>query len=172
MTTCWFLDAAPWRAEEVRRVAPGLRFEIAGLPAGYATSAPAPEQRARDKVAASELAGAAFAEAADLVTVDGKSLRLELDSENGNRFCRWWRETPVRLILCVAYRVDVGAAPEVFTAESACTIAERPAGDAARGWDRLVCPAGELRTLAELSARAGEFGHNQVYVQLAARLAG
>ncbi|MEZ4365197.1 MAG: non-canonical purine NTP pyrophosphatase [Kofleriaceae bacterium] len=170
MATRWFLDAQPWRADEVRQVVPGLAFELANLPAGYATSAPEPGQRARDKVLASELPGEAFAEAADLVKLDGTSLRLELDSDNSTRFCRWWRETEVRLILCVAYRREVGDEPRVFTAECAGVIADRPAGEASRGWDRIFYPAGHKRTLAELSARAPEFGHNQAFVQLAAVL--
>jgi hypothetical protein len=167
MANLFFLDAQAWRAAQVRQLAPGLDFEIGPLPAAYATSAPDPAQRARDKVAASEL-GAVFAEAADLLTVDGKSLRLDLDSENESRFCRWWRETPVRLVLCVAYRPAHGAEVQVFTASSEGRIADRPAGEVNRGWDRIFVPAGETLTLAQLSARAGDFGHNQAFVQLAA----
>lgn len=170
MANLFFLDAQAWRAAQVRQLAPGLVFEIGPLPAAYATSAPDPAQRARDKVAASELPGAVFAEAADLLTVDGKSLRLDLDSENESRFCRWWRETPVRLVLCVAYRKAPGSDVQVFTASSEGRIADRPAGEVNRGWDRIFVPAGETLTLAQLSTRAGEFGHNQAFVQLAASL--
>jgi len=170
MATRWFLDAPPWRAAEIRLVVPGLEFELAGLPAGYATSAPEPGQRARDKVAASELPGAVFAEAADLVELDGRSLRLELDSDSAARFCRYRRETPVRMVLCVALRAGLGAEPQVFTAACEGRIADRPAGEPSRGWDRLFFPVGHSRTLAELSPLAAEFGHNQAYLALAAAL--
>lgn len=166
MASLIFLDAQAWRAAQVRAVVPQLDFEVGALPAAYATSAPDPDQRARDKVAASDLPGGVFAEAADLLTVEGKSLRLELDSQNENRFCRWWRETPVQLVLCVAYRPALGATTQVFTAMCDGHIAERPAGEFNRGWDRMVVPAGQTQTLAQLAARAAEFGHNQAFVQL------
>lgn len=145
-----FVDANLVRATEVRVLAPELAFELVSLPTAYATSAPEPGQRARDKVLACELP-ACFAEAVDLTTMDGKSLRLELDSENENRFCRWWRETPVKMVLAVALRH--GDTVELFTSELCGHIAEKPAGPALAGWDRLFVPEGAESTLAELSAR-------------------
>ena len=170
MASLFFLDAQAWRAAQVRQIVPQLDFDVGPLPAAYATSAPDPAQRAIDKVAASDLPGGVFAEAADLLTAEGKSLRLELDSENENRFCRWWRETPVQLVLCVAYRSVLGGDTQVFTATCDGRIADRPAGEFNRGWDRMLVPAGHTQTLAQLAARAAEFGHNQAFVQLAAAL--
>ena len=170
MTSLHFLDATAWRAAEIRLVVPQLQFDLGGLPSGYATSAPEPAQRARDKCATSDLGTGVFAEASDLLTMAGKSLRLDLDSENETRFCRYWRETPVRLMLCVAYRPTLGAPTVVFTAECAGRIADRPAGETNRGWDRIFYPIGHDVTLAQLSPRAPEFGHNQAYLALAASL--
>ncbi|HRD53541.1 MAG TPA: hypothetical protein PKY96_12915 [Flavobacteriales bacterium] len=47
-----FVDANLVRAAEVRAVAPELAFELVALPTAYASSAPEPGQRARDKVLA------------------------------------------------------------------------------------------------------------------------
>lgn len=172
MAGLFFLDAPAWRAEEIRRLLPGLAFEIGGLPAGYATSAPDPAQRARDKVAASDLAGAVFAEAQDMLTLDGKSLRLDLDSENETRFCRWWRDTEVQLVLCVGLRRHHGGDTQVFKAVCLGRIVERPAGATGHGWDRMLIPAGHTETLAQLSGKRVDFGHYDAFVQMAAALAG
>ena len=167
--TFQLIDAPEWRAAEIRLVAPRLPFVIGGLPAGYATSAPDPTQRARDKVAAfTDLIEPVFAEAADLLTIEGKSLRLDLDSDNEARFCRHWRETPTRLVLCVALRRSPTTDIEVFTGTCEGRIADRPAGERNRGWDRIFYPVGHHKTLAELSLLAAEFGHNQAYAALAA----
>src|SRR5215207_4637957 len=130
-----FVDGNDLRAAELRRIAPGLELELVGLTAGYSTSAPDPAQRARDKVAAAAITddAACFAEAVDLVTLDGKSLRIELDSENESRFCRYWRETAVRLHLSVAVRRSAGGAIELFSDSVEGRIADRPAGPHALG---------------------------------------
>lgn len=146
-----FLDGNEHRAAELRRIVPGLAFEVANLPVGFATSAPEPGARARDMVLAVD-EGDCFAEAVDLVTMDGTSLRLELDTENDNRFCRWRRETPVRLLLCVALRR--GDKVELFSVECEGKIADQPAGLPGLGWDRLFVPDGFGRTLAQISERA------------------
>ncbi|HRC56519.1 MAG: hypothetical protein IPI49_25760 [Myxococcales bacterium] len=166
-----FLDGNDVRATEIRRIAPELDFELVSLPTAYSTSAPEPGQRARGKVLASD-APACFAEAVDLTTMDGKSLRLELDSENENRFCRWWRETPVRMVLAVALRHQASGEVIVLSSEVPGTIAEKPAGPAHAGWDRLFIPDGASATLAELSA-SGEPSALRLgpYRQLAALLA-
>ena len=99
-----FIDGNDLRAAEIRRIVPALELRVEALQTGFATSAPEPDHKARDKVLAHPVAEACFAEAVDLVTMDGKSLRLELDSENENRFCKWWRETPARMHLVVVRR--------------------------------------------------------------------
>ncbi|MEZ4403587.1 MAG: non-canonical purine NTP pyrophosphatase [Kofleriaceae bacterium] len=149
-----FVDGTDLRAAEVRRAAPDLAFELCGLPSGYSTSAPDPERRARDMVLAVEHGFPCFAEAVDLLTLDGKSLRLELDSENDNRFCRWWRETQVQLVLCVALRRTEGHEVEVFHAVCPGRIADRPSGPRELGWDRLFVPDGFDATFADLVADA------------------
>lgn len=150
--TAHFVDGNAIRAAELRRAVPELQFEIAGLPAGYSTSAPDPERRARDMVLAVDDGFPCFAEATDLLTMEGVSLRLELDSENDNRFCRWWRETPVQLVLCVALRTAADAEVQVFHARCDGRIADKPAGPRVLGWDRLFVPAGFEPTFAELVA--------------------
>ena len=153
--THWFIDGTPARAEEIRPLFAGVPFALADLPAGFAASAPEPEPRARDKLLADQRPG--FAEAVDLTTMDGRSLRLELDSENENRFCRHWRETPVRLHLCVAYRRAAGGPIGVITATCDGNIAAKPAGSA-RGWDRLFIPAGHRASLASLTDQGQSVG--------------
>lgn len=156
-----FIDGNDLRAQEVRRILPGIDLVVEALQTGFSTSAPEPAQRARDKVLAHPVAAACFAEAVDLTTMDGKSLRLELDSENENRFCKWWRETPVRLHLVVAVRRAPGADIELVTGACDGRIADKPAGPHLLGWDRLFVPAspddpdGGDATLAQLTA-AGE----------------
>ena len=150
-----FIDGNPLRAAEVARILPGVTVSIEALQTGFSTSAPEPGHRAHDKVVAHPVAGACFAEAVDLTTMDGKSLRLELDSENENRFCKWWRETPAQLHLAIALRRAAGAEIELFTAICDGSIADRPAGPHILGWDRLFVPAGTEGTLAQL-AEAGE----------------
>lgn len=147
-----FIDGTDLRAAEVRRAVPELQFELAGLPSGYSTSAPDPERRAHDMVMAVEHGFPCFAEATDLLTMEGQSLRLELDSENESRFCRWWREKPARLVLCVALRRSADAPIELFHGTCDGRIADKPAGPRALGWDRLFVPAGFESTLAELVA--------------------
>jgi hypothetical protein len=176
-----FIDGNDLRAAEIRNIlaaagaGEGSEIAIAALQTGFSTAAPEPGQRARDKVLAHVLAHPAttrcFAEAVDLVTMDGKSLRLELDSENENRFCKWWRETPVKMQLVVALRRAVDQL-ELFTATSEGVIADKPAGPPILGWDRLFVPAGEDATLAQLIA-AGEISalRRDAYAALAAQLA-
>src|SRR5260221_10896887 len=98
--------------------------------------------------------GACFAEAVDLTTMEGQSLRLELDTENDNRFCRWRRETAVRMHLVVALRRAPGADVEVFAVECEGKIADQPAGAKGAGWDRLFVPDGFGETLAMITTRA------------------
>ena len=173
MSSLLFVDGTTWRAEEIRRIVPTMPFEVGGLPSGYATSAPDPEQRARDKVLAfHELEHPVFAEALDLETMDGKSLRLDLDPENENRFCRNWRETPVRLVLCVALRRPGDADTTLFHSVCEGRIADRAAGGRNRGWDRLFVPSGHQRTLAELTAEIASLPQSEAYRQLAATVAG
>lgn len=138
-----FIDGNELRAQEIRRILPGVELAVAALQTGFSTSAPEPGQRARDKVLAHPVAAACFAEAVDLTTLDGKSLRLELDSENENRFCKWWRETPARLHLVVALRRAPGADLELVTGVCEGRIAGQPAGPHVLGWDRLFVPAPE-----------------------------
>ena len=101
------------------------------------------------------VAQACFAEAVDLTTMDGKSLRLELDCENENRFCKWWRETPAQMQLRIAVRRAGRAKSQVVAATCHGRIADKPAGPRLLGWDRLFVPDGEDATLAQLIA-AGE----------------
>lgn len=146
-----FVDGTEPRVRELAWYAPALAVEIAHLPAGYATAAPDPAGRVRDKlVAMGADPRACFAEAIDLTTPDGKSLQLELDSENEHRFCRWWRERPVRLHVCVALRRPGGGAIEVFTATADGVVADKPAGARHHAWERLFVPAEWDATLAEL----------------------
>jgi hypothetical protein len=150
-----FIDGNDLRAAEIGQIVPGIALTVEALQTGFSTSAPEPGQRARDKVLAHPVAAAAFAEAVDLTTMDGKSLRLELDSENENRFCKWWRETPARMLLVVALRRAPGAEIELFTGACDGRIADKPAGPHVLGWDRLFVPDGEDATLAQL-IEAGE----------------
>jgi hypothetical protein len=148
--TVTYIDSNDLRAAELRLLAPAFEFVTAQLQTGFSTSAPSPSQKAIDKVLASGMRG--FAEAADLLTMDGKSLRLDLDSENENRFCRHWRETPTKMVVCFAVRVAAGDTPIVITVSVDGQIAEKPSGPFALGWDRLFVPAGNVRTLADLCA--------------------
>ncbi len=150
-----FIDGNDLRAAEIRQVVPGIALVVEPLQTGFATSAPEPEHKARDKVRAHPVAAACFAEAVDLTTMDGKSLRLELDSENDNRFCKWWRETPAQMQLRIALRREGSTDIEVISATCPGRIADKPAGPGILGWDRLFVPEGEDYTLAELTA-AGE----------------
>jgi hypothetical protein len=150
-----FIDGNDLRAAEIRQIMPGVALTVEALSTGFSTSAPEPAQRARDKVLAHPVSTGCFAEAVDLTTMDGKSLRLELDSENENRFCKWWRETPAQMHLAIAVRRGAGAEIELVTAICDGNIADRPAGPHVLGWDRLFVPAGEEATLAQL-AEAGE----------------
>ena len=156
VTPLVFIDGNEYRAGELAQIAPDLAFTVEALQSGFSTSAPEPGQRARDKVAAHYVTeGGCFAEAVDLTTMDGKSLRLELDSENPNRFCKWWRETPVKMQLVVALRRTPEAEIEIFTAVCEGQIADQPKGPLLLGWDRLFVPGGEDATVAQL-AEAGE----------------
>ena len=155
MASLIFIDGNPLRAAELAQIAPGLTIAVEALQTGFSTSAPEPGQRARDKVLAHHVAAGCFAEAVDLTTMEGKSLRLELDSENENRFCKWWRETPTKMMLAVALRRAGGAEIELFTGLCEGRIADKPAGPHFLGWDRLFVPEGEDFTLAQLS-EAGE----------------
>lgn len=155
MTSLVFIDGNDLRAAELAQIVPDLTVKVEPLQSGFSTAAPAPGQRARDKVLAHPVEAGCFAEAVDLTTMEGKSLRLELDTENENRFCKWWRETPAKMQLVVALRRAPGADIEVFTAVCEGRIADKPAGPHLLGWDRLFVPAGEDSTLAQLS-EAGE----------------
>jgi hypothetical protein len=150
-----FIDGNDLRAAEVRQVIAGIALVVEPLQTGFATSAPEPETKARDKVLAHHASASCFAEAVDLTTMDGKSLRLELDSENENRFCKWWRETPALMQLRVAVRREGASEIEMIVATCPGRIADKPAGPHILGWDRLFVPEGEDHTLAELTA-AGE----------------
>jgi Ham1 family len=149
-----FIDGNDLRAAEIRQIL-GVPLVVEALQTGFSTSAPEPGQRARDKVLAHPVNAECFAEAVDLTTVEGKSLRLELDSENETRFCKWWRETPAKMQLVVAVRRASGAEIELFTGMCDGRIADKPAGPHVLGWDRLFVPAGEDFTLAQL-IEAGE----------------
>jgi len=147
-----FIDGNDLRAAEYAQVVPDLAFVVEPLQTGFATSAPEPENKARDKVRAHPVASAAcFAEAVDLTTMDGKSLRLELDSENENRFCKWWRETPAQMQLRIAVRRADSTDIDVVSATCAGRIADKPAGPLILGWDRLFVPEGSEDTLAEMT---------------------
>jgi inosine/xanthosine triphosphate pyrophosphatase family protein len=150
-----FIDGNDLRAAEVRAILPALELRVEALQTGFATSAPEPENKARDKVRAHGATSACFAEAVDLTTMDGKSLRLELDSENDNRFCKWWRETPAQMQLRVAVRRAGSDQIEVIAASCQGRIADKPVGPLILGWDRLFVPDDADATLAELTA-AGE----------------
>jgi inosine/xanthosine triphosphate pyrophosphatase family protein len=164
-----FIDGNELRAAEIRRIVPALELRVEALQTGFATSAPEPEHKARDKVLAHPVASACFAEASDLQLMDGKSLRLELDSENDNRFCKWWRETPTQLELRIAVRT--GGEIAIIGASCKGRIADKPAGPQLLGWDRLFVPDGEDYTLAELTA-AGEVVEfrRDAYTRVAAAL--
>ena len=152
MTTLVFIDGNDLRRDEVAQIIAGVDVRIEALTAGFATSAPEPDHKARDKVAAHPSPEMCFAEAVDITTLDGRSLRLELDSENANRFCKWWRETPAHLHLRVAYRRPGSDAIAVIGATCVGRIANKPAGALSHGWDRLFVPDGdEDATLAELA---------------------
>src|SRR6185503_2574826 len=155
MTALIFIDGNPIRAAELAQILPGVAVSIEALQTGFSTSAPEPAHRARDKVLAHPVATACFAEAVDLTTMDGKSLRLELDSENENRFCKWWRETPAEMQLRIAVRRAGGTDIEIVSATCPGRIADKPVGPHLLGWDRLFVPDGEDATLAQLTA-AGE----------------
>jgi len=147
-----FIDGNELRAAEIRRIAPALDLVVEALQTGFATSAPEPEHKARDKVRAHAVTSACFAEAVDLTTLDGKSLRLELDSENENRFCKWWRETPANMELRIAVRRAGAAEIEMIAVTCRGRIADKPAGPHLLGWDRLFVPDGHDETLAQLAA--------------------
>ncbi|MGE0866935.1 MAG: non-canonical purine NTP pyrophosphatase [Kofleriaceae bacterium] len=155
MASLVYIDGNALRAGELTRAVPDLSVTVEALQTGFSTSAPDPGQRARDKVLAHPVAAGCFAEAVDLTTMDGKSLRLELDSENENRFCKWWRETPAKMHVVLALRRSPDAEIELFTAIGEGRIADKPAGPHLLGWDRLFVPAGEDYTLAQLT-EAGE----------------
>lgn len=146
-----YIDGSELRAEEIRQLAPNLELVVEALPTGFATSSPEPEHRARDKVLAHLVTAACFAEAVDITTMDGKSLRLELDSENASRFTKWWRETPATMLLRIAYRRAGSSEIGIVAASCKGRIADRPAGPLQLGWDRLFVPNDHDRTLAELS---------------------
>ncbi|HEX7701071.1 MAG TPA: non-canonical purine NTP pyrophosphatase [Kofleriaceae bacterium] len=152
-----FIDGNDFLAAAFRGVAPQLEVLVEHLQTGFATSAPEPGQKARDKVLAHQTPHPCFAEAVDLTTVEGKSLRLELDSENANRFCKWWRETPTKMELRIAVHRPGPKMADVTIISATCNgrIADQPRGPLLLGWDRLFVPDGYDGTLAELTA-AGE----------------
>jgi inosine/xanthosine triphosphate pyrophosphatase family protein len=166
-----FIDGNDLRVAELKKIAPSLEVTVEPLSTGFSTSAPEPAHRARDKVLAHHASAACFAEAVDLVTMDGKSLRLELDSENANRFCKYWRETPVKMLLAIALRRAGAAEIELFTGACDGQIADQPGGPLILGWDRLFVPAGEDHTLAHLTSvgEVVEF-RRAAYAQLAAAI--
>ena len=147
-----FIDGNDLRAAEVRAIAPAFDLAVEALQTGFSTAAPEPDHKARDKVLAHPVHAACFAEAVDLTTMEGRSLRLELDSENDTRFCKWWRETPAQMQLRIAVRAAGSTEIRVIAATCHGEIAARPAGPLILGWDRLFVPDGATKTLAELSA--------------------
>lgn len=165
-----FLDGNEPRAAELRRLAPGLELVLTGLPSGYSTSAPDPAERARGMVLAADVFPC-VAESVDLTTMEGGSLRLELDSENDNRFCRWWRETPVRFHLCVALRTSSTAEVSLFRGEVQGRIADKPSGARPLGWDRLFVPDGFDETLADLVDTDAVALRAQLYGEVSSTLA-
>jgi len=171
VTILVFIDGNDLRAAEISQLVHGVTLRVEALQTGFSTSAPEPGQRARDKVLAHPVSSACFAEAVDLTTMEGKSLRLELDTENENRFCKWWRETPARMQLVVALRRSSGADIEVVTGACDGRIADKPAGPHLLGWDRLFVPAGSELTLAQLTAE-GEVSafRREVYASVARAL--
>jgi inosine/xanthosine triphosphate pyrophosphatase family protein len=146
-----FIDGNDLRLAELAQIVPQLQITVEPLQTGFSTSAPEPGQRARDKILAHHSLTGCFAEAVDLTTMAGKSLRLELDSDNPNRFCKYWRETPARMMLAIALRRAADADIELFTAQCDGRIADQPEGPLILGWDRLFVPDGEDYTLAQLS---------------------
>jgi len=166
-----FIDGNELLAAAYRKVAPEVQLVIEQLQTGFATSAPEPEHKARDKVLAHHSPTHCFAEGVDLTTLDGKSLRLELDSENDNRFCKWWRETPAQMELRVALRRAGSSDIQVIAAQCRGRIADRPSGPLVLGWDRLFVPKGHDDTLAQLTA-AGEVVafRNDAYTKVAEAL--
>ena len=165
-----FLDGNETRAAELRRLVPALDLVLTGLPSGYSTSAPDPAERARGMVLAADVFPC-FAESVDLTKMEGGSLRLELDSENDNRFCRWWRETPVRMVLCVALRASADAEVQLFQGEVTGRIADKPRGARPLGWDRLFVPDGFDETLADLVDTDVVPLRGQLYSEMAKQLA-
>lgn len=172
MASLVFIDGNDYRAGELVQIAPRLEFAVEALQSGFSTSAPEPAQRAHDQVLAHYVTeGGCFAEAVDLTTMDGRSLRLDLDSENPNRFCKWWRETPVKMHLVVALRRTPNADIELFTSTCEGQIANQPKGPLLLGWDRLFVPAGEDATLAQLAEAGGVTGFRRdAYLALATSL--
>ena len=168
-----FIDGNDLRAAEIRQISAVLDLRVEALQTGFATSAPEPEHKARDKVLAHKVAAACFAEAVDLTTLDGKSLRLELDSENENRFCKWWRETPANMELRIAVRRAGESEISIVSATCRGRIADKPAGPHLLGWDRLFVPDGEEATLAQLT-EAGEVieARRAAYTRAASLLVG
>lgn len=166
-----FIDGNELRRAELAQIVPDLTVTVEALQTGFSTSAPEPANRARDKVLAHHAQTGCFAEAVDITTMDGKSLRLELDSENANRFCKWWREKPTKMLLAIALRRTPTSEIQLFTASCEGRIADQPAGPLILGWDRLFVPEGEDYTLAQLS-EAGEVValRREGYAQLAKAL--
>jgi len=166
-----FIDGNDLRAAEIRAILPALDLRVEALQTGFATSAPEPENKARDKVLAHHVATACFAEAVDLTTMDGKSLRLELDSHNETRFCKYWRETPAQMQLRIAVRREGSTQIDVIAATCQGVIADKPVGPLILGWDRLFVPDDADATLAALTA-AGEVTafHRDAYTQVARAL--
>ena len=166
-----FIDGNDLRAAEIRAIVPALDLRVEALQTGFATSAPEPEHKARDKVLAHKVAAGCFAEAVDLTTLDGKSLRLELDSHNETRFCKYWRETAAEMQLRVAVRREGATDIEVIAASCRGRIADKPVGPLILGWDRLFVPDDYDDTLAQLTA-AGEVTpfRRDAYTQVAKAL--
>jgi hypothetical protein len=166
-----FIDGNDLRAAEIRQIVTGIGIVVEPLQTGFATSAPEPENKARDKVLAHHATASCFAEAVDLTTMEGKSLRLELDSENENRFTKWWRETPALMQLRVAVRREGTSDIVIVAATCPGRIADKPAGPHLLGWDRLFVPEGEDHTLAELTAASELTAFRQVaYIDVARAL--
>ncbi len=166
-----FIDGNELRAAEIRNIIPGIELVVEALQTGFATSAPEPENKARDKVLAHSVSAACFAEAVDLTSMDGRSLRLELDSENPNRFCKHWRETPVQMQVRIAVRRAGATDISIIASTWQGCIANEPAGPLVLGWDRLFYPEGVKRTVAQLTA-AGEVTdlRRDAYVRVATAL--
>lgn len=142
-----FVEGTALRAREFRAFEPRFSFQLEPLAVAVASSAPEPCAAATARVMA--VTSPAFAEASDLVDANGRSLRLEYDSEPANRFCRYYRESPATLLVALAMRR--GESVEVVRFKCDGAIAHQPRGPVEAGWECVFVPNGEKSTFAELA---------------------